>query len=106
MDELNAEMIQEIVQRTVATSHPEKIILFGSRARGDARPASDLDLLVIANDLRPRSRRAADIYRVLSDILFPMDIVVYQPAEIEEWQNVPQAFVTTAVHEGTVLYEN
>ena len=63
-------------------------------------------MLVIASDTRPRSQRDADLYGVLSDIVFPMDILVYQPDEIAEWQNAAQAFVTTAVREGTVLYEN
>lgn len=95
----------EIVQRIVDAIHPQRIILFGSRARGDARPDSDLDLLVIADSSEPRYRRAAPLYGALSDILIPMDILVYTPQEVEEWSGVRQAFVTTAVREGKVLYE-
>ena len=99
-------LMREIVRRIVDTSHPEKVILFGSRARGDSRGDSDIDLLVVADDPRPRSLRAPALYGVLSDILVPMDILVHRPDEIREWGDVPQAFVTTAVREGRVLYEN
>ncbi len=94
-----------IVQRIVSVVQPERIILFGSRARGAGRLDSDMDLLVIATSELPRYRRAAPIYGILSDILAPMDILVYTPQEVEEWSQVPQAFVTTAVRKGTVLYE-
>ena len=103
---INSQLIQEIVRRIVDVSQPEKVILFGSRARGTAHPTSDIDLLVIAHTTQPRHRRAAPLYGVLSDILAPMAIVVYSPEEVQEWSEVHQAFVTTAIREGQVLYEN
>jgi predicted nucleotidyltransferase len=103
---IDAGLMEEIVRRIVATAHPEKVILFGSRARGDARPDSDIDLLVIADSTEPRYRRPVPLYGVLSDILAPMDILVYTPTEVEEWSEVRQAFVTTAIREGRILYEN
>ena len=96
----------EIVQRIVQEIRPWKIILFGSRSRGTARPDSDFDILVIADSKEPRFRRAARLYGVLSDMIRPMDILVYTPQEVEDWGNVPQAFVTTTVREGKLLYEN
>ena len=98
-------LLSEIVRRIVERIHPHKILLFGSRSRGDAKPTSDLDLLVIAESDLPRWRRSAPLYGALSDIPVPMDILVFRPEEVEEWSEVPQAFVTTAVREGTVLYE-
>jgi predicted nucleotidyltransferase len=106
MPQLDPKLVEEIVRRIVETVHPEKIILFGSLARGDARPESDLDLLVIAQSQEPRYRRSAPLYGILSDIFIPMDILVYSPEEVEEWSGVRQAFVTTAIREGRVLYEN
>ena len=103
---MDTALTEEIVRRIVLTIRPEKIILFGSRARGDARPDSDIDLLVIAHSREPRHRRSARLYGALSDILVAMDILVYGPEEVEEWSGVPQAFVTTAMREGKVLYEN
>ena len=105
MVQIDDRLREVIVSRIVSVAKPEKIILFGSRARGTAHPDSDIDLLVIARSDQPRYRRAAPIYGALSDILAPMDILVYSPQEVEEWTAVPQAFVTTAVRQGTVLYE-
>lgn len=105
MVQVDAQMLQDVVRRIVDVTHPLKIILFGSRAQGAARPESDLDVLVIADSREPRYRRSAPIYGALSDILVPMDIVVYTPSEVEEWGGVPQAFVTTAIRQGKVLYE-
>jgi predicted nucleotidyltransferase len=105
MIQIDDQLRETIVNRIVSLAQPEKIILFGSRALGTAHPDSDIDLLVIARSEQPRYRRAAPIYGVLSDILAPMDILVYDPREVEEWSGVPQAFVTTAVRQGTVLYE-
>ena len=59
----------------------ERVGLFGSFLRGEQRPDSDIDLLVIARSEEPRHRRAAPIYGALSDILAPMDILVYSPQE-------------------------
>jgi len=105
MAEVDAQLLDEIVRRIVETIHPVQIILFGSRARGEARPGSDLDLLVVADSSQPRHRRAAPLYGTLSDILMPMDIVVYSPEEVQEWSQVRQAFITTAIREGKILYE-
>ena len=105
-NQIGANVLDEIVRRIVQAAKPRKVILFGSRARGEARPDSDFDLLVIAESTEPRYRRSAPLYGVLSDILLPMDIIVYNPEEVKEWSEVPRAFVTTAIREGKVLYEN
>jgi predicted nucleotidyltransferase len=103
---VDTQVLQEIVARIARAMRPRKIVLFGSRARGEARPQSDIDLLVIADSTEPRYRRSAPLYGLLSDILAPMDILVYTPAEVDDWREVPQAFVTTALREGKVLYED
>jgi len=99
--------ISEIVRRIRAVSDPAKIVLFGSRARGDHRPDSDIDLLVIKESPLPRHRRAIPLYAALADLPLDVDaeVVVYTPAEVEEWRGASAAFVTTALREGTVLYE-
>jgi predicted nucleotidyltransferase len=103
---IDTQVLQEVVARIARAMRPRKIVLFGSRARGEARLESDIDLLVIADSTEPRYRRAAPLYGLLSDILAPMDILVYTPAEVDDWREVPQAFVTTALREGKVLYED
>jgi predicted nucleotidyltransferase len=98
-------LVQQIVGQVLASAQPERIILFGSRARVEANPRSDFDLLVIQPSNQPRYRRAGPIYRALASLPAEVDVVVYTPEEVEEWRSVPEAFVTTAIREGKVLYE-
>lgn len=102
--ELNARLLEEIVGRVQAVGDPHRIILFGSRVRGDARPDSDLDLLVIEDSFLPRYKRAVRYLRALVGLFPAKDVVVYTPAEVSEWAHVPNAFVTTALREGRTLY--
>jgi len=105
MSPLNDELIRDIVRRIVDTAQPEKVILFGSRSRGDAEPQSDFDLLVIKQSDEPRYRRSVPLYVALADLPAEVEVMVYTPEEIDEWREVPQAFVTTAVREGKMIYE-
>jgi len=95
----------QIVERVLAAGRPERVILFGSRARGGAHPGSDYDLLIIQRSDKPRHLRSGVYYRSLATLPTEVDVMVYTPEEVEEWQNVPQAFVTTAIREGISLYE-
>jgi predicted nucleotidyltransferase len=101
----NDVLVRDIVRRIVETAQPEKVILFGSQSRGDARPNSDFDVLVIKQSDEPRYRRAAPLYAALADVPVEVEVLVYTPEEVEEWSEVPQAFITTAVREGTTIYE-
>ncbi|HYP42056.1 MAG TPA: nucleotidyltransferase domain-containing protein [Chloroflexia bacterium] len=103
--QINDSLFQEIVERVVGIAHPSKIVLFGSRARGDARPDSDIDLLIIAPSTEPGCQRSIPLYKALSDIHVPIDILVYNPDEVVWWSNMRQALVTTALREGKVLYD-
>ena len=102
--EVTDSLLQEVVRRIRSVGTPEKIILFGSRARSDARPDSDLDLLIVEQAERPRHERCPKYYLALAELGIPKDIVVFTQAEIDEWRDVPNAFPTTAVREGKVLY--
>lgn len=99
------QLLQEMVSRIREAVEPERIVLFGSRARGTERVESDFDLLVVKESDEPRYRRSAPLYTRLADLPAEVEIVVYTPEEIEEWSNVPQAFISTALREGKVLYE-
>ena len=105
MNPPNDALIDDIVCRIVETAQPEKIILFGSRARGDARPNSDFDLLVIKESNEPGYKRDAPLYVALAGLSVEVGVLVYTPEEVAEWAQVPQAFVTTATREGKIVYE-
>ena len=95
----------EIVARIRKSLNPERVILFGSRARGRAQAESDFDLLVIKESELPRHRRSAPLYTALADLPVEVEVMVYTPEEVRDWSQVPQAFITTALREGKVLYE-
>ena len=96
--------LNTLVSRIVTAVHPERVVLFGSHARGDAAPQSDVDILVVAESSRPRYERAVPIYRAVADLPIELDILVYTPTEVREWSRVDQAFLTTALREGRILY--
>ena len=71
----------------------------------DRKKSSDLDLLVVMdNNIKSRRATAGEIYSALRVILIPKDVVATLN-DIEKWKNVPQAFITTIVKKGRVIYE-
>lgn len=103
--QVDDELLKEIVSRIVNAVHPERIVLFGSYAYGMPKDESDLDILVILHSELPRYKRSVPIYKALTGLLVPKDILVYTPEEIEDWSEVPQAFITTILKKGKVIYE-
>ena len=105
---ITQERIEEIVRRIVSNYKPEKIILFGSYAYGIPTEDSDLDLLVVVESSeQPRYKRAREIRKHLWGIAeVPKDILVYTQEEIDEWKEVEEAFITSIMKSGRVLYEN
>ncbi len=94
----------EIVDRIAAAIHPQAIILFGSHARGEAGPDSDLDLMVIKESDKPRIERYGEVRRLFRGMGIGMDILVYTPDEFAQFQSVPGSLTYTIAHEGRVLY--
>ena len=102
---VDPDFLREVVRRILSVSTPRKIVLFGSRAQDKARPDSDLDLLIVEDSSLPRFKRSARYRRALLGVFPAKDIVVWTPDEIDEWRVVPNAFITTALSTGKVLYE-
>ena len=97
--------IDEMANRIAERFRPERIILFGSYARGDANEASDVDFLVVLRTDLPKPKRSAPIYSLLRDYPCGKDILVYSPEEIEEYQGLPTTLIHRALAEGIVLHE-
>ena len=99
------EVISSIAGRVVEAIHPEKIILFGSRAWGKPGEASDIDLfVVVANSDLPSYRRAVPVYRALRGIGFSVDVVVQTHEEVEQSRNVRSSLTWRVMEEGRVVY--
>lgn len=94
---------QRIVRRIVRQFHPERVILFGSHARGEAGPDSDVDLLVVVPAGKKREKQL-EIRRTLRDFTVPVDIVVSTPEEFSWRQEIVGTIEYPAATEGKVLY--
>ena len=94
-----------MAERIVDRFRPERIILFGSHARGNAGPDSDVDLLVVLRDAAPKRAKAVAIYELLAGSGLPKDVIVVSPEEVERYRDVPGTLIRSALREGRVLYE-
>jgi predicted nucleotidyltransferase len=97
--------IKEMVRRIVERFDPEKIVLFGSHARGDAEPYSDADILVIMPVKGSRRKKATEIDVALIGVDLPADIIVVTPEEVERNRDAIGGIIRPALTEGKVLYE-
>jgi len=100
-----AEYIPSLTERIIAHCDPLRIILFGSFARDEAGPASDIDLLVVLPEVEDRRKAAIDIRRKLADLPVGKDIIVTTPDEIERRGDLVGTILRPALREGKVLYE-
>jgi len=96
--------IRELCDRIVREFHPERVILFGSYARGDADEDSDVDLLVIMPFEGKGARKATEIRKAVRPG-FAVDFIVRTPETVRERIELGDFFLREAVQEGEVLYE-
>lgn len=103
------ELLHEMTDRIVREVHPCKVVLFGSHARGTARPDSDLDFLVVEdgpfNVGRSRRAEMTRLWKLLGEYFIAKDFLVYSPEEVAKWEGVKTHVVHHAMKEGKVLYE-
>ena len=98
--------ISEMVRRIVAQFDPEKIILFGSHARGSVEPDSDVDLLVVMNNAgKTKRNREMEIRLALRGLGVPKDVIVVTPQEFKKYRNLVGTIVRPASREGKILYD-
>lgn len=89
----------------VAAAAPAKVVLFGSHARGDAGPDSDVDLLVIERDVPNRAQEMVRLRRLLRPLKIPVDLLVASEREVADWGGLPGTVLYWALAEGEVLFE-
>ena len=109
MTEVTETLLNRMVAAIVEAADPDRVILFGSRARGDARPDSDVDLIVIeAEPFGPDRDRFDEINRLMravGDLGVAKDVLVYSRDEVEYWRDSLNNVLARALREGRVLYE-
>ena len=100
---LSEDILQEIIRRIVEVAAPEKIILFGSAARGEMGPDSDVDLLVIKSGVH-RRKTAWTIRQSLRGIDIPKDVIVATQEDIDRHKDTIGLIYRPALQEGKVIY--
>ena len=99
-----SDKIDLMVRRIVDRFHPQQVILFGSHARGDSHPDSDIDLMVVMPVSGSRRARQVEIRLALRDIRAAKGIVIVTPEEVERYRDVVGTIVEPALREGKILY--
>jgi predicted nucleotidyltransferase len=102
---ISSEQIQQAAERLVAEANPSKVILFGSYARGDATEDSDLDLMVIEQEVLNAGDEMIRLHRAVGDVGIGVDVLVYSDKEAYRRSQVPGTVLYRAFREGKVLYD-
>ena len=97
-------MVQRLVTSIVEAIHPLQIIVFGSAARGDAGPDSDVDLLVVMPEGVHRRQTAQRLYRMIRGVSVPFDLVVATPSDLVRHGNNPGLIYQSILREGRTIY--
>jgi predicted nucleotidyltransferase len=102
--ELPAATLADILRRVVAVAPPDRIVLFGSAARGDMGPDSDVDLLVVESGVTHRRRLAQQIHQAFFGLGIPVDVVVVTPEDVLAYRDKVGTIIEPALREGREVY--
>jgi predicted nucleotidyltransferase len=97
-------VLADVIRRVVEAARPDQIVLFGSAARGDMGPNSDLDLLVVKSGKFHRDRLVQKIYDNLFGAEVAVDVILVTPEEVERYRDTPCLVLCPALKEGKVVY--
>ena len=98
-------VIRAVVRQIAEQFKPQKIILFGSYARGNPHPESDVDLLVVMNTPLKEWQQSLQIRRSLG-VLFGLDLIVYTPKRLAQRLKIGDSFLQDVMNEGRILHES
>ncbi len=96
--------LPEVIRRIVEVAQPERIILFGSAARGACGPNSDLDLLVIKGGRFDRGKLIEELYLRMYGVGVPVDLIVVTPQEVERYRDTHALIIKPALRDGREVY--
>jgi predicted nucleotidyltransferase len=98
-------LLDEVLRRLVQAYQPEKIYLFGSRARGESGLDSDFDLMILVSDRSPADKKRSRLaYQALRGTGFPADILVWTTRAFDERLHLKASLPSTILQEGKLLY--
>lgn len=101
----HAALLEHVTKTIIDRFRPRRIMVFGSHARGEAGPDSDLDLFIEMDTPRRPPERAIEVSEVFGLRPWPMDIVVYTPEEVRRLRSVNGTLLSIIEKEGKMLYE-
>ena len=101
----NAETIKRLTELLIEAAKPQRIIMFGSQARGEAGEASDLDVMVVEEGVADRAAEMVRLNRLLRPLGIPVDLLVVSSEKFNYWCDTPGNVYFEAATDGKVLYE-
>ncbi len=99
------EKLSEAVNLLKEAANPERIILFGSRARGDIHEESDFDIMVIEKEVKSKNKEIVRLLRVISRTLVNVDLIVVSEEQFNQWKHNLNSVYNKASKEGRILYD-
>ncbi|HEU5252089.1 MAG TPA: nucleotidyltransferase domain-containing protein [Solirubrobacterales bacterium] len=105
MQVVDENLIVEAGRRLAAAAPDSQVILFGSYARGEASPHSDVDFLVVEPDVDNEAEESVRLHRALRDLRVPADVIVVSREYVDRWREVRGGLVHAALSQGRVLAE-
>ena len=98
------QLVERVVRRIARSVKPDRVILFGSRATGQAREDSDIDLVVVYSGSKTKREVQVGIHKLFPNPDFSMDVFVLTPAELESQKHVPNTLAREVSERGVVCY--